>query len=70
MLSGQTSERSRLYGRIYDCVFSGKRVATRKDVQQCAELVDALVDVWDGTREQAESIASVIRGLSKLTRRS
>lgn len=70
VLSGETSEQSRLFGRICDYVFGRPRRVTRHDVQQCNELVDALTEAWDGSNEQARSIASVIRGLALLTRRT
>lgn len=70
VLSGETSERSRLYGQICNFVSGRHRLVKRQDVQQCAELIDALMEVWDGTNEQARSLALVIRGLSLLTRRT
>lgn len=70
VLSGETSERSRLYGRICDHVFGKSNRATRKHVLQCAVLIDAICEVWDGSNEQAKVLAHIIRSLTPLTIRS
>ena len=69
-LAGLTSLRSKTFRDV--CAYVNIRTAGkhRGTVVQNSELIDALVDVWDGTAEHSTALSCVIRSLATLNMRS
>ena len=66
VLSGQTVRRSRVTKDICNYVLWKTTSDHRKSVTQNREMIDALVEVWDGSDEHASALACVIRSLGTL----
>lgn len=66
VFSGQTARRSRVTRDICNYVFFKSTSNHRETVVQNQEMIDALVEVWDGSDEHATALACVIRSLGTL----
>lgn len=66
IISGKFKKPGEAYKRICIYVFNALNTDTRKNVEENKLILDALAEVWDGTDEQAKSLAQVIRSLGPL----
>lgn len=66
VLSGKGKRTTKLVHELCIYVRNKKKGISLKSVQEQSELLEAIASIWDGTPEQARSIANVIRGLKPL----
>ena len=67
IFSGKNLRRTRLFDEVCIYVNNAAQRVTPDVVRDNQELMEALASVWDGTAQQASSLASVIRSLGLLT---
>lgn len=67
IFAGKNLRRTRLFDEVCIYVNNAAQRVTPEVVRDNQELMAALASVWDGTVQQASSIASVIRSLGPLT---
>lgn len=66
VLSGKGKRRTKLFDGL--CIYMHNQIkgVTIHAVQESAEMLEAIASIWDGSTEQAQSIAVAIRGLKPL----
>lgn len=67
IFAGKNLRRTRLFDEICIYVNNAAQRVTPEVVRDNQELLEALASVWDGTAQQASSLAAVIRSLGPLT---
>jgi len=67
VLSGHSKRRSRVFDQVCNYVENSVNGLSSDLVHNNDELIDALASVWDGTANQATTLASVIRSLGVFT---
>jgi transcriptional regulator with XRE-family HTH domain len=67
VLSGHSKRRSRVFDQVCNYVENSANGLSSDLVRNNDELIDALASVWDGSENQATTLASVIRSLGVLT---
>lgn len=66
VLSGKCKRRSKLFDGLCIYVSNQTKGVTIHAVQESTEMLEAIASIWDGSTEQAQSIAIAIRGLKPL----
>lgn len=67
IFAGKNLRRTRLFDEICIYVENAARGVSPEVVRENQELMEALASVWDGTPQQASSLAAIIRSLGLLT---
>lgn len=67
VLNGRVKGSSKAAKKICNYVECASTAVTREAVCNNEELIQSLVEVWDGTDDHANALANVIRSLSVLT---
>lgn len=66
VLSGKGKRRTKLFDGLCIYVKNQLNGVSIHAVQESTEMLEAIASIWDGSTEQARSIASAIRGLKPL----
>ena len=66
VLGGKGKRRTKLFDDLCIYVNNQNKGVSISQVQENTELLEAIANIWDGSPDQAQSIASAIRGLKAL----